>query len=422
MLVSKMDDFMFGSAKLGSTLLLVLFLGLMLLPQRMQAQNKGGRSSNPTAKKDQVDRAKEKESQLRLQLEKAKTNRVELERAIQSAPRAHRSAIEFLISNMPTHDLQNLSSDFLLDNVRLAFEARQQAAWQIPDDIFLNDVLPYANIDEPRDPWREELTRLCRPLIEGCQTPSEAAQRLNEKVFKKLGVKYSTARRRANQSPRESMDQGLASCTGLSIILADACRSVGVPARLAGIPSWKNKRGNHTWVEVWDQQWHFTGAAEPSAQGLNHTWFQNDAALADPNSKLHSIYAVSFRQTPTEFPMVWSPEKRVFAENVTRRYLPAANKKSAADTVPVMFRVWNADKSERVVAEVFVNIIGTDQVAQQGKSRNNTADMNDMLVLELKPSSEYVIRVSAENVALETNLKTGTEPNQVVEIILKPRN
>ena len=67
--------------------------------------------------------------------------------------------------------------------------------------------------------------------------------------FGQLSVKYSTARKRANQSPKESIEQGLASCTGLSILLADACRSVGVPARLAGIPSWKNKNGNHTWVE-----------------------------------------------------------------------------------------------------------------------------------------------------------------------------
>jgi transglutaminase-like putative cysteine protease len=50
----------------------------------------------------------------------------------------------------------------------------------------------------------------------------------------------------------------------------DACRSVGIPARVAGTPMWTNMRGNHTWVEVWDRDWHFIGAAEPDAAGLDH--------------------------------------------------------------------------------------------------------------------------------------------------------
>src|SRR6478752_4758171 len=49
---------------------------------------------------------------------------------------------------------------------------------------------------------------------------------------KNLKVGYSTERRAANQSPSESRESGKASCTGLSILLSDACRSVGIPARL----------------------------------------------------------------------------------------------------------------------------------------------------------------------------------------------
>ena len=84
------------------------------------------------------------------------------------------------------------------------------------------------------------------------------------------------------------METGLASCTGLAILLADACRSVGVPARLAGVPNWIDDRGNHTWVEIWDQRWHFAGAAEPDANGLDHAWFQHDASLAVKDSKEHA--------------------------------------------------------------------------------------------------------------------------------------
>ena len=44
-------------------------------------------------------------------------------------------------------------------------------------------------------------------------------------------VAGTAGRKRNNQSPQESIEQGKATCTGLSIILVDACRAVGIPAR-----------------------------------------------------------------------------------------------------------------------------------------------------------------------------------------------
>ena len=76
------------------------------------------------------------------------------------------------------------------------------------------------------------------------------------------------------------MESGRATCTGLSIILTDACRAVGIPARAVGTPMWSNGRGNHTWVEIWDNGWHFLGADEYDAKGLNHGWFTGDASQA----------------------------------------------------------------------------------------------------------------------------------------------
>lgn len=379
---------------------------LELSPQRQSA----------SAEKD-GDGESQQDSRLAKQLEAAGENRGELENAIRLAPTEQRDAVKFLIAEMPSSDLKKLTADFLLTNVRLAYEAKERVPWQIPDEIFFNDVLPYANIDEPRDPWRQTFFELCWPLVQDCQTAADAAQRLNETVFEKIGVKYSTGRLRANQSPRESIEQGMASCTGLSVILVDACRSVGVPARLVGIPSWKNKRGNHTWVEVWDQNWHFTGAAEPNAEGLNHAWFENDAALADPDSREHSIYAVSFRRTETVFPLVWAPGKTVFADNVTARYARAV-KSEPANTVNVMFRVWNPERTVRIVADVRVTETDNQNQVSRGQSRGNTADMNDMLTLALKPESKYRVQIMADKLSAEYELETGSQPNELLEIVL----
>src|SRR5690606_17330671 len=108
------------------------------------------------------------------------------------------------------------------------------------------------------------------PLVKSVKTPGEAALLLNETLFKDYNVGYNTKRLRTDQSPEETIAQGMATCTGLSIMFVDACRAVGIPARVAGIHSWPGRGGNHTWAEVWDAgRWHFVGAAEPDRQGLN---------------------------------------------------------------------------------------------------------------------------------------------------------
>ena len=346
-------------------------------------------------------------------------NKKQLQQLLKSSEREIQDAVSFIIINMPKRDLDMLTAEFLLNDIRLATKIQKQAKWKIDDQLFYNDVLPYANIDETREAWRGKLNKICSPIVADCKTPGKVAQRLNEKLFAEIKVKYSTKREKANQSPAESIEQGLASCTGLSILLVDACRSVGVPARLAGIPSWPNKRGNHTWVEIWDNgQWHFTGAAEPSDQGLNHAWFQGDAALAKTDSKLNAIYAVSFAKTNTVFPLVWSDDKEpsVFAVNVTERY---AKKTIAAsneipETVAVYIRVWNADKTERVSMPIKVVDLAVDSDKKQlsGRSRDDQADMNDMLQFDLKKNHEYEIRVGGKT----QKLRTSGDNQQTVDV------
>jgi hypothetical protein len=130
----------------GSAFAMLFCAGCLLI-------SKSGISQEATSKKSLIpnqetaEKTAEIDNQFERQLEKANSNRAELEKAINLASEAQRSAVTFLIKNMPTSDLETLSADFLLNNVRLAFEARERAPWKIPDDVFLNDVLPYANIN-----------------------------------------------------------------------------------------------------------------------------------------------------------------------------------------------------------------------------------------------------------------------------------
>jgi hypothetical protein len=246
-----------------------------------------------------------------------------LREALRSVPAPQQEGMQFLLDNMPPQDKAALSPAFLTENVSLAYEALAKAPWaqRIPNDIFLNDLLPYAVLNEPRDNCRRQLRELALPLIQGCQSPTEAALALNSKLFDQAHVHYSKARPKPDQSPLESMKCGLASCTGLSILLVDACRAVGIPARIAGTPRWVNKPGNHTWVEIWDGDWHFLDAAAPDPAGLDHAWFVADAAQASEANKENAIFASSFKSTGLAFPLVWAPEIRwVNALEVTGRY------------------------------------------------------------------------------------------------------
>ena len=243
--------------------------------------------------------------------------------AIAHAKPEHREALAFLLVNMPERDLKSLSADFLLHDIQLAYEARAKTPWaaNVPLEIFFDAVLPYASLNEKREDWRTQFNEKFSPLVKDCKTAGEAALLLNDQIFKQLNVKYhATKRPKPDQCPSESIDAGYASCTGLSIMLVDACRSVGIPARITGTPMWINNAGNHTWVEIWDRQWRFIGAAESSP--FNQTWFADMASRADPSQPLHRIYSSTFRQGKVPFLMDWLPGNTEYpAVDVTGYYV-----------------------------------------------------------------------------------------------------
>jgi hypothetical protein len=120
------------------------------------------------------------ETKLEKQLVRASKNAVEINGFIETAAKDHgvlgKKAAVFLVEGMPEHDLKSLDKEFLLGNLDLAIKARQQFPWakNQSEDIFLNDVLPYASLDETREPWRAEFYRQCQTLVKECKTATAA--------------------------------------------------------------------------------------------------------------------------------------------------------------------------------------------------------------------------------------------------------
>ena len=295
--------------------------------------------------------------------------------ALLAAPAEQRTGFAYLITHLPLVDLQTLKPAALSENVALAYQAREETSWakSLPEEVFLDAVLPHASVTEPRDSSRREFHDRYKAMVKDSKTPGEAALRINKSLFVDYKVTYNTKRLRTDQNSKESIAQGMATCTGLSIMLVEACRSVGIPARLAGINSWPGRGGNHTWVEIWNDGWHFVGAAEPDDQGLDHAWFVGDASKGIKTRPENAIFAVTYRKTGAHFPLAWNPEARINAENVTDRYKPAGLT-AVPDSPRLMVETRHG--GERVEAEVIAIDRKTGATALQGKCFGPRADVN----------------------------------------------
>lgn len=329
-------------------------------------------------------------------------NAKELKKALKEVPRNEREGMAFLISYMPERDAKSLSADFLLENVEYAYKARAEFPWakEVPDSVFLNDVVAYANLNENRESWRKDFYERFKKYVAPCKTMREAIDSVNKNVRNELLVDYNTKREKPDQAPYESMRQHMASCSGLSILLTDAFRAVGIPSRVAGTPAWHDDRGNHNWNEVWiDGQWRFT-EYYPS-DDLDQSWFLTDTGKAIKEDVRKAIYAASFKPTGSYFPLVWDEDIRyVHAENVTDRYTSlyrAQLSAMPADGKHVALRVMvfkDKDHAEASGDRVATNldVFKGDKQLYGGRSTGATQDMNDVLTFNVEKNQQYVVK------------------------------
>ena len=329
-------------------------------------------------------------------------NAKELKKALKEVPRNEREGMAFLISYMPERDAKSLSADFLLENVEYAYKARAEFPWakEVPDSVFLNDVVAYANLNENRENWRKDFYERFKKYVAPCKTMREAIDSVNKNVRDELLVDYNTKREKPDQAPYESMRQHMASCSGLSILLTDAFRAVGIPSRVAGTPAWHDDRGNHNWNEVWiDGQWRFT-EYYPS-EDLDQSWFLTDAGKAVKEDVRKAIYAASFKPTGSYFPLVWDENIRyVHAENVTDRYTSlyrAQLSAMPADGSHVALRVMvfkDKDHAEASGDRVATNldVFKGDKQLYGGRSTGATQDMNDVLTFNVEKNQQYTVK------------------------------
>ncbi len=388
---------------------------------------------------------------------KAADNATELQKALKEAPNEQKEGMAYIISYMPERDLTTLKADFLLENSEYAYKARKKYNWcaALPDSVFFNEVLPYANISENRDTWRKDFYERFDKYTIGKENIVDAIMSIAHNIKDEVKVEYNTKRSKVDLSPVESMAENMATCTALSILLTDAYRAVGIPSRLAGTAMWTNYRGNHTWSEVYlENEWQFI---EYYPDTLNKSWFLSDAGKADPKNMLHWVYAVSYK--PTGMPyyaavdgnyimdkvdintlpesmhekvkrMKERSEKKepyIWGHNVTQRYIDLyqesiRNSKLSEDELManiVVFADAGTAKSESRVS-CRVDVFEGEKNINFGFSPRKTDDMNQFLQFKLKKNVSYKVVVSSpeSKINKEFTVTTGADETQDIQLVL----
>lgn len=240
------------------------------------------------------------------------------------------SARQYLLSHMPSFDLQFLlgavsveGTSMLDDNLAFALMAwNASSLWPRPPlEVVYPYFLPYASYHEARTNWRPPFFAKFFRLVEGLKTSQEVVDALitenvrlmNWTAFRWPGYSgksigsyelgpFASGSTPPVVAPADFLTYGYGSCTAWAKFLANALRSVGVPAREVGSPCWNTGifaglatqnpnvsqcwhggtrevsggqyLNNHNWVEYWDnvqQTWRFLDVATSSSS--EDTWF-----------------------------------------------------------------------------------------------------------------------------------------------------
>lgn len=254
---------------------------------------------------------------------------------------------QYLYSNMMSFDIPNaesigfhshpsdkdlpdgLSSGIVEPTISLALDAKQKYPWasHVPKNIYFEYVGGYASVNEARNNWRplfhDTLQDIIQPLISNSTlaanvTVEQVIQELNQNMWDKFNTKkkiyFRSGQTPLIYDPMSILSFGYASCTGLSIVLIDALRTFGIPARLAGTPAWNGKKenGNHSWVEFFgsDSKWHIM-ESKPASNGKDDDlfdpcqwWFCNEDRVQGTH-----FYSARLERSNdgSSFPLAWDP-------------------------------------------------------------------------------------------------------------------
>lgn len=267
--------------------------------------------------------------------------------------------MKFYYANMPYSDVGNYSFATYLDYAQHGVFLRKHSPYckEMPEDVFLGDVLYYRVNEEEIKPCRKAFYEKLADRISGMDM-ERAALEVNYWCAEEMTYQSTDER---TSSAWDSYLKGFGRCGEESVFGVNALRSVGIPARQVYVPSWAHCDDNHAWVEAWcDGTWHYLGACEPEAV-LDKGWFTN------ASSRAMMVHSRSFYTGGAE--NVVGTEGIALVQNQLSRY---------ADTKTITVRVEDLDgcpvAGARIQAEV-LNYAEFSPVAKMVTGADGSAEL-----------------------------------------------
>ncbi|KAL7549613.1 hypothetical protein ACHAWF_012884 [Thalassiosira exigua] len=241
--------------------------------------------------------------------------------------------------------VDGLSNGIVNQTLFYSLKAKELYPWTdaIPRSVYLEYVVPYAVVNEPRTDHRTLLFDALKDTLkkyerkpdgqEKAQNPEsqikEVVKLINTRLWSLVGrtdkpIAFEAGQTPLIYDPLSVIAYGHSSCTGLAVLLVSALRSVGIPARMAGTPAWhgKPKEGNHSWVEVFvpnasGGRWIFLeptpGIAEGDEEKVDADNLDRDPCKrwfckGDRFGGRTKVYATRYSKdgAPAHYPMAWS--------------------------------------------------------------------------------------------------------------------
>lgn len=321
-----------------------------------------------------------------------------------------KQAMEFLYAYMPLSDLGDYTPEFILKNVRLSLQAREEMPWgkTIPEEEFLHFVLPLRVNNENLDNFREVMYGAIKERIKGMDM-KQAALEINHWCHEKVNYRGTDSR---TSAPLSTVKKTFGRCGEESTFTVTAMRTVGIPARQVYTPRWAHTDDNHAWVEVWiDGKWHYLGACEPDVD-LDMGWF------SEPSKRTMLVHTRAYGHYFGQEDVVTATDR--FSElNLTSHYatvkkitIKVANEDgSPADSAKVQFQLYN-------YAEYYP--IATGYTNQDGMTSLNTG-LGDLVIWAAKKGRFAYQKLSVpESDTLQLVLNLTSPANKTESFDLVP--
>ncbi len=210
------------------------------------------------------------------------------------------------------YDARYITAELLIKNIDLAFDAWRQNPWakNYSFETFCEYILPYRNLFESLEDWREDYQFLINSsdnTLEYITDPVEACTQIIHNL-----KDFTFVRRRPDPTPILSPKQMLFRRQGTCLDLANfallVCRAMGVAATIDYTPHYAASSNRHFWNTVVD------------AKG-NHIPF-NSNSVNESDESLPYIYNANRKRLGKVIRVTYSTEKEALASRIPYSKIP----------------------------------------------------------------------------------------------------